>query len=1132
MNFFPPDLHRKHIDHLLEHRRLTLSGTGNRNAKAHFLGEVMKYSNPEQLKRSGDGIKTLLWVVEDARDAEKTAANMKFWTSLPVHNFALQDDEKLSDLHKMLRLYAFLKDERKVVVIDPQSLLSSYCSRQELEKKTLNLKVGQVFDSMEVINAILDMGYEFSDDEYLMPGSYCKQGGLLNVFLPTMASPVKIELDGVKIAGLYEFDQENKQVARKHKELQIVPLKFERETADFMEYLHRDCLLINDEVDLSPEFLLRMQEFEEEQLVAQNTKPKKEDVKKKKVKKMEKSIEEQEKPALVTFTSFPEEEDTHYFYLYYLSILKFQDVFDFLNDLREKQKGGWKVMIFSKHLEELKPILSEEKIRFSTAQNIDESCFLHLEDSHHLTYVPQSFQNPDLKVAILTDREIFDFRQIRRKVTKIQRKVNLEFLQSLNEGDFVVHVDHGIGKYIGIDQQEFDGMKREYLRISYAENDKLYVPIDQAEKVNKFVGIGSEEPKLTRLGSGEWATVQKKVKKETQEMAKELLLLYSKREMAKGFGAFPDDDVQEQFEKTFPYQETPGQLRAIVDVKGDMEKEKPMDRLVCGDVGFGKTEVAMRAAFKAVRSGKQVAVITPITILTDQHFKGFNARMKPFGVKVEMLSRFRSAAEQRAILKDISAGKIDIIVGTHRLLQPDIKFKDLGLVVIDEEQRFGVKQKEKLKDLRTSIDILTLTATPIPRTLNMSLNKLRDITIISTPPPGRLPIITEVRRFGDSLIKESIEREVARGGQVYFLHNRVQTIESMATKLKSMFPQLRIIVAHGKLKPTDLEERIMAFKKKEYDVLVSSTIIENGIDLPNANTLIVNNAEQFGLSQLYQLRGRIGRGKRQAYAYFLYHAQKLKSDAKRRLRAIVEASELGAGFQIAMHDLEIRGAGDILGASQSGTISVVGVNHFVRLLQQTVNELKAGKEVTQELEDLEKITIDLPITAFIPDVYIEESREKINAYQRFSSATRLEDLAELEQEFDEDYGPMPKEVKNLMKVLELKIHARNADIVALRNVVGEKGKKQIVLTMGKNMKPQQIGKLLDYEPKWQITGTSLKIPMQSLGFDWLQKLKKSLEVMSKRIQKKNPQNKEGSKDGKAKKKKNVEMHQKKSKKTA
>ena len=1072
MSFFPENVHRQQVDHLLEHRRLTLSGVGNLNAKAYFLAELMKSTDPAQLKQPKDGISTLFWVVEEISDADKVCENFRFWSKTPVYNFTTESAEDLSDLNKMLRLYALMNDERKVVVIDPKSLLMPVASPEDVEKEVLELKKGETFDDMEVINRLLEIGYEFSSDEFLVPGTYCRKGGLLNVFVPTMQAPVMIELDGVSIDGIYEYDQENQQVSKKYDDLRIVPLKTSREKAQLIDFAGREMVIIEDEVDISPDYDARIKELYEQE---------------------DKSL-----PAYVTFTAFPEEEDKHYYYLYYLSILKFQDVHDFLNDLREKQKASWKVMIFTRHLDELKGVLKAEKMRFSSKDHYDESCFLHLEDAHHLTYVPESFQNPDTRVATLTDREIFDFRQIRRKTSKVQRKVNLEFLQSLKEGDFVVHVDHGIGQFRGIEQQLFDGMTREYLKIEYAGNDKLYVPIDQAEKVNKYVGVGNAEPKLTRLGSTEWSSVTTKVKKETEKIAKDLLMLYSKREMAQGFTFLPDDDVQEQFENTFPYQETPGQLRAIMDVKKDMETPKPMDRLVVGDVGFGKTEVAMRAAFKAIRSGKQVAVITPITILTDQHFKEFQKRMAPFNVRMEMMSRFRSAAQQRQILQDLADGKLDLVVGTHRLLQPDVKFKDLGLLVIDEEQRFGVQQKERLKEMRASVDILTLTATPIPRTLNMSLNKLRDITIITTPPPGRLPIITEVRRYSEVLIKQAVDREIARSGQVYFLHNRVQTIESMAKKLQALFPDLRIVVAHGKLKPTELEERIMAFKEKKYDILVSSTIIENGIDLPNANTMIINNADQFGLSQLYQLRGRIGRGKVQAYAYFLYHAQKLLPDAKRRLRAIVEANELGAGFQIAMHDLEIRGAGDILGIGQSGSISVVGVSHFVRLLQQMVAEMKAGKNVTQELEDLEKITIDLPLTAYIPDTYISESREKINAYQRLSSATRLNDLKELRQEFDEDYGDLPREVKGLFQVLELKILARDADIIGLRSVSGTGDDKQIVLTMGKNMKPEQIVSLLEKNGKWQITGTSLRVDIKELGFKWIEGLRDALKALQRK----------------------------------
>lgn len=1066
MPFFPKNLHLEQIDHLLASRKLTLSGTGNLNAKAFFLHEIFEHTK----------WKTLFWVIEEIAEAEKVAANVRFWSQAPVYNYVLHEGQHLSELQKMLRLHHVISDEKKVIIIDPVSFFAPCPSRKDLKADTFSLKVGQVFDPMDSINQILSIGYEFSPDEFLIPGTYCKQGGLLNIFIPTLKNPVKIELDGVNIEGIYEVDQKTKKIVKKHDQIDIPPLKITRETSTLLEFLGSTDLIVDDEIDLSPQYSEKIKDLEREEH-AEN------------------------EPAFVVFTAFPEEEDKHYFYLYYLSILKFQDMYDFLNDLKEKHRAAWKVMIFTKHGEELKNLLKEEKFRFSTREDFNEASFLHLEDASLLPFIPQSFQNPHLKIAVITDREIFDFRQMKKKLTKVQWKVNLEFLQSLKEGDYVVHVDHGIGKFVGIEKQLFDGMTKEYLKIEYLGNDKLYVPIDQAEKVNKYVGIGNTEPRLTRLGSGEWTAVTNKVKKETESVAKELLMLYSKREMAQGFQFFPDDQMQEQFEKTFPYQETPGQIRAILDVKKDMESEKPMDRLVCGDVGFGKTEVALRSAFKAIRGGKQVAVITPITILSDQHFKEFKKRMEPFKVRVDMLSRFRTPAEQKKIIQYLQDGKLDLVIGTHRLLQPDVKFKDLGLVIIDEEQRFGVKQKEKLKDLRASVDILTLSATPIPRTLNMSLNKLRDITIITTPPPGRLPIITEVRRYSEVLIQEAVEREVARGGQVYFLHNRVQTIDSMADKLKSIFPHLRIVVAHGKLRSKDLEERIMAFKENKYDVLVSSTIIENGIDLPNANTLIVNNADQFGLAQLYQLRGRIGRSKVQAYAYFLYHAQKLLPDAKRRLRAIVEANELGAGFQIAMHDLEIRGAGDILGVNQSGAISVVGVNHFVRLLQQTVTELKAGKEVTQELEDLEKITIDLPLTAFIPDSYISESREKINAYQRMSSATRLEDLSELSQEFDENYGPPPEEVKALFKVLELKILARNADIIALRSFI-EGTSKQVVLTMGKNMRPEQILRLLDDNAQWKITGTTLRIDIKALGFKWLDGLQESLVALHHQEEKK------------------------------
>jgi transcription-repair coupling factor (superfamily II helicase) len=473
--------------------------------------------------------------------------------------------------------------------------------------------------------------------------------------------------------------------------------------------------------------------------------------------------------------------------------------------------------------------------------------------------------------------------------------------------------------------------------------------------------------------------------------------------------------------------------------------------------------------------------------------------MEGFDVRIEMLSRFRTQGEQKKILEQLKKGELDIVIGTHRLLQPDVEFKDLGLVVIDEEQRFGVKQKERFKELRREVHILTMTATPIPRTLNISLHGLRDITTITTPPPGRLPVITEVRRFSFGLIRDAIMREIGRGGQVYFLHNRVETIEEMLDRLKKLVPEAKFISAHGKLSSNDLEERIIAFKEKRYDVLVSSTIIENGIDLANANTLIVNKAEKFGLAQLYQLRGRVGRSKTQAYAYFLYHAQRLPIDAKKRLRAIVEASELGAGFQIAMKDLEIRGAGDILGANQHGAIQVVGVSHFIRMLNQAVENLKEGKEAkTGEIP--QEVSIEIPLPAFIPDDYIVSSKDKISVYQRLASADSFEYLEELHADLIEEYGRMPNEVANLFNVLELKLLAKKALLTNVRaeNVSG-RGEREIVLTMSERVRPENILNLLDYNAKWLVSGMKLRIKFESLGVNWVDELKESLKRLGKKV---------------------------------
>jgi transcription-repair coupling factor (superfamily II helicase) len=661
-------------------------------------------------------------------------------------------------------------------------------------------------------------------------------------------------------------------------------------------------------------------------------------------------------------------------------------------------------------------------------------------------------------------------------------------------------MEHGIGRFEGMTQKIVDELPREYLEISYADNDKLFVPVDQADKLSKFVHEEGEEPRLTRLGSNEWKRVTKKISEEAEKVARELLDIYAKRAKAKGFRYSDDDDVMRKFEEAFPYQETPGQVRAIEDIKNDMESDHPMDRLVCGDVGFGKTEVAMRAAFKAVRDGKQVAFVSPITILANQHYQNMLERTKGFPCRIEMISRFRSAAEQKIILEKLRKGDIDVIVGTHRLLQDDVKFLNLGLVIIDEEQRFGVKQKEKLKSMRASVDILTMTATPIPRTLNLGLHKLRDITTITTPPPGRLPIITEVRKYSDALVRQAIKAELDRGGQVYMLHNRVETIEAFAMKLRALVPDATFVVTHGQLKSELLEERIEQFKEGKFDVLVSSTIIENGIDLPRANTLIVNEAEHFGLSQLYQLRGRVGRGKTQAYAYFLYHSQRLKDDAKKRLRAIVEASELGSGFQIAMRDLEIRGAGEILGASQSGTMQTVGVSHYLRLLKQAVQNLQSGEE--SSIEEGMNVEILLPVEALIPSYFIPDEEEKISVYQKLAGSDDDVILEEFAHDLHEEYGELPKQVKNLFAILRLKLASRAAGVTRIKMETSEKNHRDIVLSLASHVSAKEIMQLVAAYPQWRISGATLRVNadeiMKGDETHWVAILTEHIKKLSKR----------------------------------
>ncbi len=994
------------------------------------------------------------------------------------------DVERLNAIHVMDRISKLLEGKGYTLVMKYEDLFKKVPNKKIVKELTTSVKIGDEIDSVEFFQRLIAAGYEISDDEHLEKGTYIKRGEVIEIFPVNFGNPVRINLGFDEVESIEVSDElgtyRQLKDETKSDTLKILPIVVDKK-GNLLDYLGEKDLLVEDELEIFDEFYDQYDQLLKEK------------------KGRFRSFE---------ITSFMEDEGNHE-HLHYLSVLKYQNVLDMISDLKEKRMAGWKTVLFTKHQEELEEIFKEKELPYST-----ELKELNREEAEGGEIVvvgiakeevfPEAFQTPSEKIFVVTDKEIIGLKETGTKRT-VTTKAFSDFLTSLKPNDYVVHQDHGIGVFLGLDKKTIDEITREYLKIGYAENDKLYVPIDQADKVSKYIAGEDSKPRLTRLGSAEWNTVTSKVQKETEKVAKELLELYAARALAKGHKFKPDEELQKKFEDTFPYEETPGQIKAIVDVKRDMERPQPMDRLVCGDVGFGKTEVAMRAAFKSVQSGKQVAVIAPITILADQHYKSFKKRMEDFHIRVEALSRFQTPGQQKEIISRLAKGEVDVVIGTHRLLSDDVDFKNLGLLIIDEEQRFGVAQKEKFKKLRSEIDILTLTATPIPRTLNVSLNGLRDITTITTPPPGRLPVVTEVRRYSNGLIREAILRETERGGQVYFLHNRVETIESMAEKLRALVPEAKFLVTHGKLSPAELENRILQFKEGKFDVLVSSTIIENGIDLANANTLIVNNAEKFGLAQLYQLRGRVGRSKRQAYAYFLYHSERLKLDAKKRLRAIVEASELGAGFQIAMKDLEIRGAGDVLGVNQSGTINVVGVSHFMRMLKKAVDDLKEGRkgDHLKEAEENEEVTIELPLNAYIPDNYILSSKEKISVYQKLSNADTKTYLDELQNDTVEEYGKMPKEVLNLFTVLHLKILAKEAGIVNVKaENIHKKEKQEIVLQMGSKVKPENIVNMLNYNQYWRITGTRLRIKTAELGNDWVKGLEESLKALKGSAKKK------------------------------
>ncbi|PKB75958.1 MAG: transcription-repair coupling factor [SAR202 cluster bacterium MP-SAtl-SRR3965592-G1] len=768
-------------------------------------------------------------------------------------------------------------------------------------------------------------------------------------------------------------------------------------------------------------------------------------------------------------------------------------------DVRRHQEANYAVVAVTQHQRRVAEILEQEGVGVTQADSLESAPTAgqvvllpgYLRDGWTV-HLPAGGENGEVTtLVLLTDSELFgtvkEQRYHRRRKAEHGPEV---VLADLVPGAHVVHIDHGVARFAGTTRIGDDEDEKEYLILEYAENDKLYVPTDHLDRVSAYVGAQDQPPSLTRLSTAEWARVKSRVKGATREMAQELLRINAARAIAEGHEHGSDTVWQQELEDSFPFIETPDQARAIVEVKTDMETTRPMDRLICGDVGYGKTEIALRAAFKSVNDGLQVAMLVPTTVLAQQHYATFSERLSPFPVRIEVLSRFRTPKEQQEVIEGLKDGSVDIVIGTHRLLQKDVRFKNLGLAVVDEEQRFGVSHKERLKQLRQQVDVLTLSATPIPRTLNMALAGIRDLSTMDSAPEARLPVKTFVSEYSEDVIKEAILREMERGGQVFYLHNRVRTINQAAAEINKLVPQARIMVGHGQMAETELEDVMVGFANGDADILVCTTIIESGLDMPNVNTLILERADRFGLAQLYQLRGRVGRSEHRAYAYLLVpRGRRITEAADHRLQAILEASELGAGFRIAMRDLEIRGAGNILGASQSGHIQEVGLDLYTQLLNEAVRELEEeggssdGVEIPPELP-----RIELPMNARIPEDYVDHLPTRLAVYQRLAKMSDADYIPEVREELRDRFGPLPEEVENLLTLVSLRTLAAD---VGVESIV--QGNDAIVLSLRVPVGGARVPLQRALGPSVQVGNTQMQMPLRRLGDEWLSRLTRVLE---------------------------------------
>ena len=961
--------------------------------------------------------------------------------------------------------FRILTEKPDIVIAPVKTLLEKFPTSDFYKKNSKIIKIGDEIDTKNLAQIFVDMGYKRSTMVSDI-GEFSIRGDIID-FYSLDKHPVRIELWGDEIVDIRYFNNETQKSIEELKSTQIFPMYkftlkdisdqlwqklapenegeekgyfegievyqsyFNNNLVSILDYFSDYVLVLDETSELYSKYEFLDKGFEEQ--LQENIKLNlNKELKDRNHVTFEEFIQKSAGFVKIGLNNFIDSEMDEIVEFDTQTIQNFEANLDHIaefikkftssehaqSELSENEANGkWRVIIATDYPERVREILAERNI-FDVEYN--ESISSH----GAILY--------DFKTVILTDRELFNKRN--KEITAQKRsyyKEKPEYIENINdikEGEYVVHSIHGVGIYKGLSQQEIDGQLKDYLTIEYANKDRLHIPAEQINLLVRYRGSGSIKPKLSRMGGKDWENTKTRVKKEVEQVAYDLLRLYAKRKMQQGIQFLPDTTWQVEMEEAFEYTETPDQMKAINDVKSDMESIQPMDRLICGDVGFGKTEVAMRGIFKAVTSGKQVAVVVPTTILAFQHYQTMLERFKPFGVQVELLSRFRTAKEQKETLKHLATGECDVVVGTHRLLQDGIVFKDLGLLVIDEEHRFGVRHKEKLKQMRENIDIITMSATPIPRTLYMSLSGIKDMSIINTPPKNRLPIKTYVGEWNENMVKNAITHELDREGQVFYLYNRVETIDEFKLQLQKLVPNARIAIGHGQMNEKELEKIIIDFANHEYDILLATTIIENGIDIPNANTMIIHNADKFGLAQLYQLRGRVGRSQRQAYCYCFYTKSKeITQDAIQRLKAIKEFTTLGSGYQIAMRDVEIRGVGNILGTKQHGHMVNVGFDTYCQLLEETVQELQG-----QVVEKIEPTIIDINVTAFIPDEWVGSAEQKMIEYKRLADVKTDIELDYITEEWKDRFAKPPESVENLIKLIKLRLSATGVKISLIR----------------------------------------------------------------------------------------------------